>query len=99
VVRSKRFEVFVTAAVFVHICLLIGETDASANDDDVAPLGIVIVNRCFLVAYVIELACKAFVDKLKLLSDGWNVIDFLVVAFDVVILMLSFFPWSEEACP
>jgi len=69
---------FITAVILFNAAILGLET----SDMVMASVGVLIgvLDRVCLVIFVVELALKLLVYRLRFFRDGWNIFDFVIVA-------------------
>jgi len=87
-VGSKRFEMVIGVSILVNMVLIILETDANARGAEVA-VWIENMNKVLLGFYVVELLTKLYIFRFRFFLDGWNIVDFIIVVSDVVLLALE----------
>lgn len=88
VVEATRTEMCLGLVILFNMVLLIVETDATSEDGD-APAWVIIANYVLLGVYVTELTVRFFAYHLQFFSDGWNVMDFLIIGFDIILVFLD----------
>ncbi|MCK6410756.1 MAG: ion transporter, partial [Thauera sp.] len=76
-VESAAFQRFIVVVIVINAITLGLETSATA----MAQAGglLLALDRAALVVFVVELALKLFVYRLRFFRSGWNVFDFTIV--------------------
>eukprot|EP00931_Biecheleriopsis_adriatica_P067470 TRINITY_DN4160_c0_g1_i1.p1 TRINITY_DN4160_c0_g1~~TRINITY_DN4160_c0_g1_i1.p1 ORF type:complete len:567 (-),score=94.95 TRINITY_DN4160_c0_g1_i1:17-1663(-) len=85
--KSAVVEGIIGLTIFISICLLIFETDLTA-DGQKAPSWLLACNLTFLIIYILELIIRLWVYRSLFLHDKANIIDALVVGFDLGLLII-----------
>lgn len=86
--NNRYFEVVIGIVIVLNLVLVAVETDASVDGDHPAMI-FEIMNWIVVFVFVVEIALKAYVYRSFFFVDEANVIDFFIVAFDVVLCFLS----------
>ncbi len=82
VLDSEGFSRFITAVILVNAISLGMETSASLMEQ-VGGL-VHLVDKLCLMIFIIEIAAKLVVRRLRFFLNGWNVFDFLIVGIALV---------------
>eukprot|EP00747_Dinoflagellata_sp_TGD_P197186 gnl/TRDRNA2_/TRDRNA2_68251_c0_seq1.p1 gnl/TRDRNA2_/TRDRNA2_68251_c0~~gnl/TRDRNA2_/TRDRNA2_68251_c0_seq1.p1 ORF type:complete len:625 (+),score=120.57 gnl/TRDRNA2_/TRDRNA2_68251_c0_seq1:67-1875(+) len=88
VIVSTRFDMALGAVIMFNIYLVIVETDATAIKERF-PDWVNDMNNVLLSIYSSEICVRVFVQRCKFCRDAWNIMDFLVVGLDLVMLVLN----------
>eukprot|EP00931_Biecheleriopsis_adriatica_P067473 TRINITY_DN4160_c0_g1_i5.p1 TRINITY_DN4160_c0_g1~~TRINITY_DN4160_c0_g1_i5.p1 ORF type:complete len:578 (-),score=96.18 TRINITY_DN4160_c0_g1_i5:3-1700(-) len=86
VLKSNTAEAIVAVIILASMCLLIFETDYTADGGE-PPRWALACNTALLVIYVLELIVKLWVYRLLFFLDKGNLIDVLVVGVDLSLLI------------
>lgn len=89
-IHTKRFEMTCGAIILVNMGVVVIETDAGV-DDGQTPAWAAGMTLGLLFFYTAELLVKLYVFRLDFFFDMWNVIDFMVVGVDLILLCISAF--------
>eukprot|EP00928_Gymnodinium_smaydae_P018469 TRINITY_DN17025_c0_g1_i1.p1 TRINITY_DN17025_c0_g1~~TRINITY_DN17025_c0_g1_i1.p1 ORF type:complete len:644 (+),score=139.18 TRINITY_DN17025_c0_g1_i1:87-1934(+) len=87
---SSFFECILGVVISVQVCVIVVETDQIAADEPPVRW-IEITNVLLMVFYVIELFVRLLVYRWKFFRDAWNVLDLVVVVFDLMLFIAAFF--------
>jgi len=88
ILETKACEMTIGGIIVLNMVMIILETDANASNQKTAAW-IAGSNYALLVFYNAELLTKIFVYRMRFFSDGWNLMDLLVVGSDVVLTCLD----------
>eukprot|EP00928_Gymnodinium_smaydae_P098552 TRINITY_DN9188_c0_g3_i1.p1 TRINITY_DN9188_c0_g3~~TRINITY_DN9188_c0_g3_i1.p1 ORF type:complete len:584 (-),score=114.11 TRINITY_DN9188_c0_g3_i1:262-2013(-) len=89
-IATHAFEGGIGLVIVFNMCTVVIETNNIHRPDAEDQVAwIEYVNNVLLAIYIVELALKLFVFRLSFFFDAWNCVDFLVVAFDVVLIIIS----------
>lgn len=88
VIEDTRTEMVLGAVIMLNMVCLVVETDATVDDGD-APKWITVSNYILMVIYILELTMRLFAYHCKFFTDGWNVMDFVIVGTDVILTLIG----------
>jgi len=92
ILKSRWFNRSMAATIMANVCVIVAEADigASCNTDaECNPVGLYLLNWCFLSAYILETGMRIYVQRWTFPTSRWNMLDLVIVLaglFDMVIV-------------
>lgn len=90
-INNRFFDLVISLCVLANLVFVVWETDMKAEDRKV-PEWLESVMLCMTVLYCVELAIRLWALRCKFFSEQENMIDFVAVVVDLVILVVRSLP-------
>lgn len=89
---SRNFEIVVMVAILLNTVLM---TVYWAQISEADEYRVEMLNRCFLVFFLIEISLKLIAFKLRFFKDNWNRFDFVFVVFPFIFgIIIQFYDFG-----
>lgn len=96
--ESQGFERVMGILIFVHLFVIIMETDARSESSEGTGLGFyLVISTVFIFSYVLECVSRLILFGQEFWLSGWNVLDAALVVLDVVAIVVGFAGNSDSS--
>jgi len=89
IVASNAYDLFMSAVIMTNSVVLVIETDRSVNPDAQPADWLDAMAFVFLTIYILDVACRAYIQMRMFFVYTWNLIDAVLVVSDVVAIFMS----------